>query len=733
MESHLVAAPASAHIAGHSAQSTAELEANGFQKAAFDLAEESTHEYPIDEVKADGVTQSPSASSLSVPLNSRDNPSLRNARIALVTLLSARKLSAKPTYNVDYFVEPNKELGLAEEPALPDLLAIQKALDVILGEQSGTVLNGIERPPEARTDSSNFTPEADVGVAQAADTMLDNLPIDEAPPAIVSAGIPTAESVATCTVAPTVDAFQPAIFTLDAVSPDVVYAIPERGDITPPVPVNSSFDFHAQVVRRSFLDDAQKYVNRVDPPTLHKLFQAYYSTYRDMDAAQKRWYFYWRDQYRQGQALPTDLSYLFVYIYECIHAVGFVRPEDALRNLLRLWTHYGEAYPNLGRYLQSWALDMVAYYQLENDPLELVWTLSQAGVKSYDQDLLLTAHLARSSTGELPLPLIFAFSGFDPKSTKFSREYADPSRIEDCCRNAIEAVNTYYLDTTGLDIFGMCRLQEKVERRHQAFSGAVFEYQTRTVVVAEVYSFAGSAEIRNILESALKLSENLLRKQVGFSGARRDINLPAELEARLRAVGGEDTKSLATRPAARRVVTVDFARVSGLQIESQEIRAQLISDSETAEMPIERAFAESSTLLANAPLEGAVDCALKADDYIGMDIVPEVNNSPVTTDAMPGCRAPSDPTHRWTDFLSALTPLHVATLNKLVRGCSKSEFESFATAHFTMSEQLIEEVNEKAIDTVGDSVIDPYEEPIGIYEEHRESLRLLLDQIGEAA
>src|SRR5690606_21209608 len=75
--------------------------------------------------------------------------------------------------------------------------------------------------------------------------------------------------------------------------------------------------------RSEFLEMAERNASRVVKHAVHVPFQAYWSSYGDMDKAQSNWYYYWRQEVRRGRYPPTDLSYIFVHVYECLHGIGF--------------------------------------------------------------------------------------------------------------------------------------------------------------------------------------------------------------------------------------------------------------------------------------------------------------------------------------------------------------------------------------------------------------------------
>ena len=99
-------------------------------------------------------------------------------------------------------------------------------------------------------------------------------------------------------------------------------------------------------------------------------FFHYYPTYQDMNTREMRGYFSWRTAFRQGRCDPAPLSFLFVYVYEIINGIGFDEPEEGFQILQTLKEAYGQKEPSLLRYLSAWMQDYVVYWNLDDRYLD---------------------------------------------------------------------------------------------------------------------------------------------------------------------------------------------------------------------------------------------------------------------------------------------------------------------------------------------------------------------------
>ena len=76
------------------------------------------------------------------------------------------------------------------------------------------------------------------------------------------------------------------------------------------------------------MDEMKKYVNRTGKEVAFVPFEQYswFPFYDSMNKQQKAWYFYWRTEARKQHYLTTDLSYVFVHLYEILFVAAIPEP-----------------------------------------------------------------------------------------------------------------------------------------------------------------------------------------------------------------------------------------------------------------------------------------------------------------------------------------------------------------------------------------------------------------------
>ena len=175
----------------------------------------------------------------------------------------------------------------------------------------------------------------------------------------------------------------------------------------------------------NFTKDMAKLENKTGDKAPFVPFMQYWPSYDSMNRQQKNWYFYWRTQVRQSVYLKTDLSYIFVHIYELLSGFGWKNPEDGYNQLLALWTTYRAEHPKLDHYLLNWLFDFAQLHNLEYRIPDChdVSLPYQPAIR----DILIDAHSTEKPL-KLSFALIDALCDYSLVNSKFYKE----SRIYWC-------------------------------------------------------------------------------------------------------------------------------------------------------------------------------------------------------------------------------------------------------------------------------------------------------------
>ena len=215
-------------------------------------------------------------------------------------------------------------------------------------------------------------------------------------------------------------------------------------------------------------------------------FQSYFPTYDVMDNQQLRGYFTWRAHVRRGTVEKTSTSFAYVYLYELINGVGAEPGEPAFRAIESFWRAYRELEPALDRYVRPWLVDYAVYHNLDPAlalPFADVEHDRAVGVLACAQEAALAQPPARAgrrepraygTDREADERLLGALDALSTHHLGESRLHRDePDAVRDVARAVFDRLARYYHASRSQDLveslFGARRTMP-----HLMFASAVF-------------------------------------------------------------------------------------------------------------------------------------------------------------------------------------------------------------------------------------------------------------------
>jgi hypothetical protein len=353
-----------------------------------------------------------------------------------------------------------------------------------------------------------------------------------------------------------------------------VTPVRSREPYQPSVGVSISYESTATI----FLKEIQKYRNREGDLASHVPFMHYWPTYRDMNASQQDWYFYWRSQARKGNYLPTDSSYIFLHIYEILNLVEIPNTIQAANRIKILWQAYRGYYPQLDRYLPDWGGDLLAVKADGGHALGW-WEsfLDVDGLMIPDPviNTIVEKAIRTGGTNTLPYRIWALLSDYQPKK-KFYKIHNINHQIDLAYEKAINVANDYYLRTSKKSLIDMFVSDHIYNYDKNVFASALIGYPYQRVArLASGRNYTGSTRLANNITSIMKYAENILREQLNFSAKLSGVEIPAELAKEL------DLAFLPVKPDLEPIhLTIDPTRVAALYKESQEVSTILATETE---------------------------------------------------------------------------------------------------------------------------------------------------------
>ena len=416
----------------------------------------------------------------------------------------------------------------------------------------------------------------------------------------------------------------------------------------------------------------------------------YYPTYQSLTDEELRGYFTWRTKLRHGRLCKTSCTFVFLYIYEVINQIGVTDPADGYNKLMNFWDEYEDVGGAISEYLSRWVADYIIYYHL--DPVLFEKTRGH----EYDQSLSVLEHIEQREDAEV----VQAVKTLAPRWLGRSRYYVEhTAEMDTVLVRVLRRMSEHYAKSckkTMTEQFFGC--EGKYQMR--LFENAVFcdplkcrnaEYvvDSQRVYRCENGIWYSCEKHSNLnrgskLNDLVKTIDSMMRAETAYKS-----KIKPELATRwiVRMIEEEIQKLLAEQKAAEeKKVTIDFKQLNRIRKDAAVTREKLIVDEEAFEPEEE-------------PEEGIAprEQALPAEKFPG--------ETAEETEASTGLPLPQEPD------APALSDAERRLLQCLLYGGSLG----WVQAEGHMLSVLVDGINEKFYDLIGDTVVDETPQVIDDY------------------
>lgn len=500
-------------------------------------------------------------------------------------------------------------------------------------------------------------------------------------------------------------------------------------------------------------------------------FNAYFPTYRQMSVGQMRSYFTIRKLLRQGKHPEASLSYLFVYVYETLMQVGVESPEEGYEILCDLRDSYPALNPASRPYLTAWLRDYVVWYGLSDHYAEC-FAVERRDDESYDT----LNHYATVSDTVLFTFLDSYAGNVVTKAALYKKQpEATVSAVADVFRQIAPAIERHYGHRLGTLFYG-----RQYMRQHVMFDSAVF-YAPEPIKEAEVqvtpqhrYTCHHGLWKRTVSEGFVYLSpakvkpllhyiDAMVRHRLGvkpaikqtalYTGSYLSDELPKAVDnwlARWKAdeeVRREEARRQAVAQA-RASVSIDLSKLGSIREDADVVRDKLIVEDGTVTSPV----AADSFVAAAPPVaaENRDTLTLSGEGQITGTSKPKIHgdlaelksnvreDSKVVQNANAGesnglAKHIEPSTGRGRAPLAAQpkiaaggTSVTATFLSLLLSG---GDYKAYLRSVHTPAGVMVEKINERAMDVIGDIVLEDDGEKITVIEDYRDDMATLADKL----
>lgn len=479
------------------------------------------------------------------------------------------------------------------------------------------------------------------------------------------------------------------------------YSIPKRKSneiIIDGISVNIEMSYGSTYGSSEFKKEALKNASYGGSTCSFVPFMSYWPTYSAMNYEQKKWYYYWRKKIREGTYLDTDLSYIFLYIYELLNGVGYAQAAEGFEMIWSIWQAYDEKFSKLSRYLSDWILDFIIINKLD-DKLEKL--LSSSAI--WNNNILFSIHIYKRYIEEASIILlddvlqIISYSISKSKLSLSGNEILLRQELE----RVINIINEETISKYGKNLFALFCPIYKTEENKQAYSSAVYDGNIQYNIA--YISFKKHTPLIQFLTFLVKEIENRIRKKVKYNGKLKGIELdefflniidkeyPKEnIKEKRKVKENVNSDQVSSNYSESQPLKINPELINQLRKESTEIQEILMVEDEDD-------FSENN-LYSEPPKEKFIE---------------EISPMPKE----------SESNDEVVEFIRGVVPYKIEVLLLLLSSIDvENQLKSIAMINQTMPEIIIDEINEEFGDKVGDILIDTNSIPPCILEEYVEEL-----------
>jgi len=432
-------------------------------------------------------------------------------------------------------------------------------------------------------------------------------------------------------------------------------------------------------------------------------FKSYYPKHLDMNVPQKEFYFYWRNQVKEENYIKTDLSYIFIYIYELINNIGYDNPDEGYYLLLNVWLKYRVDFPELNRYLFYWIIDFIFVNRPTIKIDDFIEYISKNGIDIFSSfndyylyfikhfRFIMNSYFTIKKDNILTLPAIEAISNY--KITG-SRIYSETTKeiIDNTIQDIIKLVNNYFLKKSGRSLLEFFK-PVLVKFIIQPYSEVAICFINETYTF-EYYSYTTHESLKKFITNIIRYTENIIRKEFKYSGRLTGISLEKEYSDLI------DEYFARKNEKKKKVVSpieIDFSKVKKLEEESLDVVSMLTTDID---------YHNEIDILKNKIFDSEIKEKVKESEIIN-------NQKNMGNDS------------KW---LNNFNNIHREIIQAIIEKKEIDYITDIANRYSSMPEILIDEINGIANDNIGDFLIETGSSTFTIINEYEEMVKNFLSE-----
>ena len=462
-------------------------------------------------------------------------------------------------------------------------------------------------------------------------------------------------------------------------------------------PWRTEYDYYDRFARH-----ALQFCDRKGEECPQVEFFSYAPQYTQMNAAQLRYYFWWRENFRRGKCLPASPSYQLLYLYEIINLGEHIDPAQGQRDMLRLWLAYREEHPRLDALVREWIVDYSLLHRLPAPelPHSLYRKLLQgATLKEFFVPL-------RGQNDSLSTAMLLFCNNYDyTKSKFFTKESAEEYHrvLQGSVGVALDVIREREGDT-------LIGKNGAMTASRDAFVGAICSCRTRKRIEVEFTSFSNAHGLRYLISDVLKYAENAMRAARGIKSRLSIYAIDTALRERLDAYLKQVVPSRPSKKAVAKVEVPAYEKRYDLPARAPSLMraAEIEEESWQTTKRLVEAFeaAETSQTTTNPP--NGID--FSRESVPATPVLPSESPSVVSAE-------------KTTESPLATALGELCEFVRLACEQGAAAQRAYALSKHRMPDAIVDEINTVSGDILGDIILEEGDDGYAVVEDYLEILR----------
>jgi len=480
---------------------------------------------------------------------------------------------------------------------------------------------------------------------------------------------------------------------------------------------------------------------------------SYFWNYECLEIPELRTYFTWRTKIRKGEYPKVPTGYILIYLSELINLVGVSSTEEAFNKIAELVNFYYDDIPEIffQRIFEKLPKDFVINYGLSIEKLQKV-KIKEDFTNHYGLSIYREENIKKESKEDTDnyyksmlkvykkdytdiLKYLAKNSNYKILNSKFY-ETKYGFLIEKIIPDVFNDLDTYFKEKD-LDFATTVLGKKEKNSKYQLFQNLPY-YETREkvnflTVISEIEEYhlqdkeciariyMTNPNTRIFLGIILKQIEARLREKTGY---KRKIGVNLEDLEKLPI----KRNALCKKIKEERFLEVINQAVDNFLIEKQkELKKEMI-DRRKSEILIDASTFDSIRESTLRIQEKLITEEEKQEDLdIEEQSIEEAFENKIKIEEIPEQETIIE--MGTLGFLKSLTNLEFDILNKIIHNTTRNELEQLAKKNTLLLEVLIENINLKALDYMGDNLIEDVIDRIDIYEDYIDEIKTEIEKM----